>query len=272
MKILVPVDFSPSSQRAVACAEKMAAALEGDVVLMHILEPVGGDVAFVADYQQMISEATKNLEGVREEMTDFSHQNVETLVEVGFPVERIINKIKSDNISLVIMGMEDDMSMLDRDIFGSNAYDIIKKGECPVLTVPAQAKAINLKRIMLAVELKEKENIFMLSFIKSIIKYFKSELYVVHVTPDSDVDLTKMDTESILWLKENLAEVRHRFITLHSKDVSDALNFFSEENEMGLVVLSPEKVGYFRRLIQGSTTRKTVLHTTVPVLTFPIDY
>ncbi len=272
MKILVPVDFSPSSKRAVSFAEQIAEVLDGKVILMHILEPVGGDVAFVADYDQMISDAEKSLDGIRTAIEEKHANQIETVVEVGFPTERIQDRIKKDEISLVVMGMEDDMSWLDRDVFGSNAYDIIKKGKCAVLTVPVDSKPNSLRKIMLAVELREKENIYMLSFLKRLVKQFNSELYIVHVSSNSHVDLSFATSESIKWLKDQLEDVPHRFINLEADNVSDSLNLYAEEHDMGLMVLSPEKHTFIQRLFEGSTTRKTVLHARVPILTFPIDY
>ncbi|MCA6074539.1 universal stress protein [Fulvivirga sedimenti] len=272
MKILVPVDFSPSSKRAVTLAEQLADALDGKVMLMHILEPVGGDVAFVADYDQMITDAQKSLDGIRSSIREKRMGSVETVVEVGFPTERILHRIEKDGISLVVMGMENDMSWLDRDVFGSNAYDIIKKGKCAVLTVPVDCKVSSLNKIMLAVELREKENIYLLSFLKRIVREFNSELYIVHVSSSEHVDLTFATSDSILWLKGQLEDVPHHFINLKAENVPDALNLYAEDHDMGLMVLSPEKHSFIQRLFEGSTTRKTVLHARVPILTFPIDY
>lgn len=269
MRILVPVDFSPSSRKAMTLAKQLAEALEAQLVVMHILEPIGGDVAFVADYNQMIEEAEKQLDKFLE--PDSGKYN-DKKVEVGFPTERIIDQVNRAEISLVIMGMEADMSHLDRDVFGSNAYDVIKKGKCPVLTVPAETSTTDMGKIMLAVELQRKENIYMLSFLKRILRHFNAVLHLVHVTNEDHLDITQTNNDAVHWLKEQLKDIDHKFVTISDKHVSEALNYYAEDESVGMMVLSPEKQSFFERLMKGSTTRKTVLHTHVPVLTFPEDY
>lgn len=272
MKILVPIDFSPSSEKALNFAAQIADALEAKLVLMHILEPVGGDVAFVADYDKMITDANENLDRIVQKSPEQLVNDAQTMVEIGFPTERIIHKVEEEKISLVVMGMENDMSDLDRTVFGSNAYDVIKKNKCAVVTIPATIENTDLKRIMLAVELKDNENIYMLSFLKRLVKHFNSKLFVVHVTAKTHIDLTETNSDAINWITKQLEDVSHQFITINDKNVPEALNYFAEENKMGLMVMSPEKHSFFERLFEGSTTRRTVLHTHVPVLTFPLDY
>ncbi len=269
MKILVPVDFSPSSYKALLMARQLASALEAEICVMHILEPVGGDVAFVADYNRMIEEAECKLKAFVSSRGSGTQENI---VEVGFPTERIIDQLEKNQVTMVVMGMEADMSHLDRDVFGSNAYDIIKKGKCPVLTVPAESRTTDLGKIMLAVELQRKENIFMLSFLKRIVHHFKASLHLVHITKDEHIDLRETSNEAVHWLNENLKDVDHKFVTITDTHVAEALNYYAEDEDVGMMVLSPEKQNFFERLIKGSTTRKTVLHTHVPVLTFPEDY
>jgi len=269
MKILVPVDFSPSSHKAMSMANQLGKALDAKVIVLHIIEPIGGDVAFVADYNQMIQEAETNLESF---LKDHNGQYDEEVVEIGFPTERILDQVSKNEISLVVMGMESDMSHLDRDVFGSNAYDVIKKGKCPVLTVPAGSETTDLSTIMLGVELRRKENIYMLSFLKRIARHFDANIHLVHITKEEHIDLENTDNEAVHWLKENLKDIAHKFVTISDQRISEALNYYAQDEKVGMMVLSPERQSFFERLIKGSTTRKTVLHTHVPVLTFPEDY
>jgi nucleotide-binding universal stress UspA family protein len=61
---------------------------------------------------------------------------VKTAVRIGKPYQRIVEYAREAQIDLVTMGVRG-AGALDRTIFGSTTYRVIRLGPCPVLAVHA---------------------------------------------------------------------------------------------------------------------------------------
>lgn len=269
LKILVATDLTSISEAATRYAKNLLAPLNATVTLLHVIEPVGGDTVFVAEYDSAIEDAKGKLASIGRdlELDDFNY-----MVEVGFPVERILHAISEEQYSIVIMGMQHDLADIDREVFGSNAYDVVKHGKCAVLTVPEKVITHEPSRIVLTVSLETDENVYLLSLLKRLARHYNSSITLLHVSREEHVSVAQGKSAAVHWLKEQLEGYDFHFATVSSKNIPEAIHLFVEDHETDLLIMSPETQGFLVRLFQGSTTRKTLLHSEVPLLTFPLDY
>ncbi len=270
-KILVATDLSEISEAAVHYAHSLIEPFEARLTLLHVIEPVGGDTVFVAEYDEAIDHALDRLKSLRDEL-GLEEENCDVKVEVGFPVERILHAVKSDGFSLVVMGMQHDLADLDREIFGSNAYDVVKHGKCAVLTVPQMSTVAAPRKIVLAVSLDAQENIYLLTLVKRLASHYNATITLLHVTKDEHVNIQSSKANAIHWLKEQLKGYDHNFETVTSSNIPEAIHFYVEDHPTDMLIMSPETQGFLVRLFQGSNTRKTLMHSEIPLLTFPMDY
>lgn len=275
LKILMPVDFSESSLNAMAYAVQMTKALHATLVLMHVVEPIGGDATMFVD-ESILSEerddAVKRLEELKTKLNDINEPFVEICVKTGFPVDKVISTSKDENVSLIVMGTTGTHSKFE-DILGSNTYKVVKNAECAVLTIPLKSKKFNIQKIALAVDLHKKENIHLLTILRHFLRHFKAQIFFLHVTENKELSLEDdADSEAVLWLAEKFKEFDHAFVTISSKNVPDAINEYALNNDMDLLALSPGSHDIFSMIFKGSTTRQLVLHSHVPLLTLPADY
>jgi nucleotide-binding universal stress UspA family protein len=271
LKILLATDLTSISDAAMRYAKTFLEPLNATLTLLHVIEPVGGDAVFVAEYDSAIEEANTKLVQIRNQL-DMAEGQCDMKVEVGFPVERIMHAVKEENYSIVVMGMQHDLADIDREVFGSNAYDVVKHGKCAVLTVPENTPFKTPSRIVLTVSLDTQENIYLLSLLKRIARHYQSSITLLHVSKDEHINLEHKKSAAVHWLKNQLEGYDYHFATVTSKNISDAIHLFVEDHETDLLIMSPETQGFLIRLFQGSTTRKTLLHSEVPLLTFPLNY
>lgn len=270
-KILLATDLSDVSVSALNYAMQIAPSLDAHLTLLHVIEPAGGDTVFVAEYDESILQAKNSMRALRNKYS-LDEAQCDIQVEVGFPVERILHAIQHQKFSLVVMGMQYDLADIDREIFGSNAYDVVKHGKCAVLTVPQHSEAKPPKNIVLAVSLDGEENVYLLSLIKRIMGHFDSRLTLLHVTQGKHVVMEPAKAHAVQWLTDQLKGVDHTFATVTANNVSEAIHLYVEDNPTDMLVMSPETQGFLVRLLKGSSTRRTLLHSHIPLLTFPMDY
>jgi len=135
--ILVPTDFSPASKNALNFAEGLARQFNGQITLLHVIEPVPmadfGAYPVALTHDQLLKETRKTL-------GDFSHHELaenllkETRVLVGRPFQEIADAARSLKVDLIVIGTHGH-SGFARAILGSTAERVVRYAPCPVLTV-----------------------------------------------------------------------------------------------------------------------------------------
>ncbi|MEZ6098877.1 MAG: universal stress protein [Pirellulaceae bacterium] len=135
--ILVPTDFSESSDAAVALASSLARDSNSRLVLVHVLEddyPVteGMAAAYAGISAERHDEAQAALEAIKATDPD---TKVERVLMEGPVAETIVEMAQSrDDIDLIVVGSHGRKG-LSRLILGSVAEQIVRTATCPVLTV-----------------------------------------------------------------------------------------------------------------------------------------
>ncbi len=143
--ILIPVDFSDCSQRALRFAYGIAHGARLEVV--HVWQPpsfVSPDLLVfdpeadgVSLRDWVLAEANRSLAAFLAEVPPPEGIEVESRLEQGEPadtIERLINERKPD---LVVMGTHGRTGMA-RLLAGSVAERTVRLATCPVLTVPPE--------------------------------------------------------------------------------------------------------------------------------------
>ena len=140
-RILVPVDFSAHSERAVRYAATLAGQVGASVEVMHVVDDPFTSPAFAEVYvpnvpdllQSMIDSATERLELLKEGM--FPHgADVTTTVFVGRPAYAIVEHAQSGGFDLIVMGTHG-RTGLTHILLGSVAERVVRLAPCAVLTV-----------------------------------------------------------------------------------------------------------------------------------------
>ena len=146
-KILVPIDGSPISTKAVLEAKKLAEALRSDVVLLsvaNITTPSGTDDSNILiksglEVQEYVSQfkinAEQNLAEAKELLKDLP-VNVETVLLYGDPADQIADYLDENEVEMVIMGSQGvGISRLRQVFIGSVTSKIVRHSKQPVLVV-----------------------------------------------------------------------------------------------------------------------------------------
>jgi universal stress protein A len=140
--ILCPVDFSDASRNAVRYAREFAKSMQASIHLLNIVEPRPMAVDISLNYVPVEEELEKAAsDDLREILGELAADGIkaECGVEIGNPADIILDAIDRLDANLVIMGSHGKKG-LSRLIMGSVAETVVRKANCPVLTVKAEEK------------------------------------------------------------------------------------------------------------------------------------
>ena len=148
-RILVPVDFSATSDRAVLYAATLAGQAGASVELFHVVEDpfVGGAFSseiyvpnIPAMLEDLINHASTRLASIKTVM--FPHgTDVETVVVVGRAAHTIVEHAKAGAFDLIVMGTHG-RSGVSHLFMGSVAERVVRTAPCAVLTVRSQGSGV----------------------------------------------------------------------------------------------------------------------------------
>ncbi|MCA8955242.1 MAG: universal stress protein [Planctomycetes bacterium] len=136
-KILVPIDFSDSSEKAISYGLELARAFSARLLLAHVMElpfapvPIGmGTVppVMVDDIKPEVLERLKSFG------TAATGVEVEYLLREGTPFVEIIQMARDAAADLIVMPTHG-RSGLSHVLIGSTAERVVRKAPCPVLVV-----------------------------------------------------------------------------------------------------------------------------------------
>jgi nucleotide-binding universal stress UspA family protein len=140
-RILVPYDFSDASADAIRHAAAWADALDGEITMLHVVEPVVYPEFYSVDIlpdNLMMRLTTRSEEALGEAVAEHLDGRVSsTLVEVGRAADTIVNLADPERFDLVVMATRG-LSGLEHVLLGSVAESVLRRCRVPMLTVPSQ--------------------------------------------------------------------------------------------------------------------------------------
>jgi len=137
-RLLVPVDFSDSSARALRHAVKLAAESGGSLTIVHIVPADYGWLGIGREESRDLDRSLQRqaADRLRAFANEYIGDNVAADLEVriGHPAEEIVaaaNELKCDSIALSTRGL----TGLDRYLIGSVADRVARLAPCPVILI-----------------------------------------------------------------------------------------------------------------------------------------
>jgi nucleotide-binding universal stress UspA family protein len=143
-RILVPVDFSGESGRAIEYAVALAKKVGGTIELLHVVEdPIAsgawGAEAYVMNVPELLAElveeATRRLGSIKAGCDQSVPMG--TRVVTGPPARSIAAIAEAERPDVIVMGTHG-RTGLSHLVLGSVAERVVRTAPCPVLTVRAE--------------------------------------------------------------------------------------------------------------------------------------
>jgi len=285
-QILVPVDFSSVSEKAVEMAFNIANHLNTHLVIMHsYISPVRFSIPY-GDIYPYDTTLLKQTEHAEEEANrqfknflatlvqtigteNWEKVNPEYIVKPGFAEEDILAYAKEHPTRLIVIGRGGDRSW--PGTVGSVTADVMYNAPVPVLVVPEemQPKPVEqFKEVLYATNFDEKD-FTALDKLMNIVKPYNVKVTCAHVgLPDEyGWDIARLEgMKDILHKKYNSKEFECKLIM--GNNVLDTLESSMENDNIDILALTTHKRNMISRLFNPSLARKMVFHTHIPLLVF----
>lgn len=151
-KILVPLDGSEHSRRALETAVKLAKSFRSKITLLHVysvtvtpvvipepttLNPTGVPIATSAEVSRMVDaarDAGKRFLVEEEQRVIAEGLEVDTALKEGNSVQEILKTAREGHYDLIVIGARG-ISRIRELLMGSVTEGVIKNAPCPVLVV-----------------------------------------------------------------------------------------------------------------------------------------
>jgi universal stress protein A len=136
-RILVPVDFSGDSLRALGAARDLARQFDSELLLLHVIAPIDLiTVSEVFDEQRRAGDAALTRIGAD---LRAAGQRFRVMVETGVPARVIVDTAKRSRADLIVLGTHG-RTGLAHMLIGSVAEKVVRTASCPVLAVRRSVK------------------------------------------------------------------------------------------------------------------------------------
>jgi len=271
-KILVPCDFSETSENALKYAIDTANDFAAELVLLHVNQiPVVNSEFGLSAYSitETNDASLKQLKELSEKikLTATKIPEIEYYTEMGNVTDVIIEYSKNFNIDLTIMGISGHGKKLVKTLFGSTAVSVSKHIESSLIIVPPNVKYKRPVNIAFACDYdKAIEHNTSLNKVKEISGLFNSELHVLHVVPENH-DLNADESEVDVYVENKLVSATHRTYILTENNISEALLEYISTHDIDLVIIEPKKHSVFHNVFYPSITNELAFFSPVPLFT-----
>lgn len=273
IKILVPVDFSASSENALIIAMQLADKINAQLQVLHVplFESGVGESpgSFSKAIQNQILHSRERMENFVKKATESAKADldktpsIQTSIELGKVEFTILKEAVNNEIDYIIMGTQGERITLDKYL-GTMASNIVKNAPCPVMVIPKNAefkKKINLGYATDFSEVAPSEIWKVLKLFQPFQPVFKC----VHFN-EKQVDNADKIKEFKSYFAENDSELKIEFYNLPLTNTVAYMNDFIENQNINMLVMYQPKRTFFESIFHKSYTQKMARHVNIPLL------
>jgi nucleotide-binding universal stress UspA family protein len=266
--ILFPTDFTQASVNAIGFAAAIARLLSAKMVLLYAVRSFADRDKFIAsaafDNEDQAEEALKKIAA-----TFADEVPCQYLVKTGIVSDEIASVAKELEASLIIMGTSGAGEIPDAlAILNSTTTELISKKICPVLAIPATARAQPLRKIVVAVD-TEPIVATVLAPVIGIAKEANAEVLLLTVIPGEKISGDDLLANKDATIESMFSGLTYSLHAIQSEEVIDSIREFAEAQQADLLTVIARKRGFFDLLFHESVSQKLALHSQIPLLVLP---
>jgi nucleotide-binding universal stress UspA family protein len=289
-QILVPIDFSPASQRGLAFAAGIAARFRSQIHLLYVVEPPSlpeWGYAHVAIEEAKLRHAAENrLAQFPAECGADSALVRSAQVRNGAAEFEIYKTAREQSADLIVIASHG-LGGLKHKFIGSTSEAVVRHAPCPVLTVrehtfateEGQRPCFAPRRILLTTDFSEASK-KAFPYAMALARKFEASLILVHVVPSHlPAELSHMGM--VLEEKEMLSKAQEHLPGFQQAELDPHLHVETAVLHGGpaheictsaamqgadLIVISTHGHTGLKRFALGSVTENVVRHAPCPVL------
>lgn len=274
-RILIPIDFSKTSLRAIRHGAFLAKRTKGELILLHVQKK--NDLMDVILPAINIKNPTVITDFIQEKLAQLAADTrkeygirVTPIVSLGHVTSEIVDIADENEVGLIVMGTQGSDSA--NDVFlGSNAYRVLTKSEMPVLTVRTEAPKLGYSHILLPVDTAPHSRQKVKAALQLASK-FASQVHVLGIL-GKDEDYHEFKLKVILPQIEKLAKAKKLACSgeiVKSDDrAAKTLSYAKKVNADLIICMRDETTELTKQLMLGTFSHRLLNESKIPVLCIP---
>ncbi|MEM8586223.1 MAG: universal stress protein [Bacteroidota bacterium] len=270
-RIIVPIDFSRTSEQALEYAEAFATEIEAKYIrIIHVFTPqTTADAVTLPSVSQLMTERQALLDEFLEDHPSRA-KRIERKAEllIGFAADEIIGQSKTAD--LVIMGSTGESGLIEK-VFGSVSSTVALKADCPVLLIPDDCSFNNYQNLVYAsnnISLSRRAVLKLMDFNE----LFHARVHFVHVAVD-EKDKFKGQREKLLAPLFNSPdpEFSFEFTEIEAESIHEGLDQYMDANPVDMAIIVTKQRNFWERLFHRSATKELAFNAKVPLMVFHLE-
>jgi nucleotide-binding universal stress UspA family protein len=270
-KILVPIDYSKPSLKAVNYALELAESIHAEVIIHHAIFPfmITEDYFEYSIVENSINAKKEKLQKFIKNLSKKKNSNdikISYSCHIGLPCQSILEVTKNQKIDLIILGTGGTKDF-NQVIIGSKTANIISNSTVPVFLLPINSIVeTNKTEIVFATDFldvpKGKSKKILIAFAKS----KQAQINVLHIIKSGNMpEIEILEKE----FNKGLNQIPHKFSYVSNSNPIVAINEYLNNSSSQILCLIKRKHGIISGLFHKSVSKYLALHGNFPLLVLP---
>lgn len=264
MKILVPIDFSENSIKALETALSLANEKKTNILLVHVIELVydfasQAEIALTSlhsDGEAQMKKIIKTYEDRKIPM--------QSVVLEGTAAITIARIAEEEEVDLIVMGTQG-ASGIKKTLIGTVTVNLVKESSCPILIIPAQTKVKEINKLTLALEFSDHEEDF-LDWVAELSDQWKLDLEIIHIQASKGFREKLQLLGAGRYFSEKYPELNVKIKSSFDEDPSHGLERFMEKEKDMILGMCHKHRNLWEQLSKKSHSIEMAYHTHIPLL------
>jgi nucleotide-binding universal stress UspA family protein len=270
-KILVPIDYSKPSLKALNYALELAESIHAEVIIHHAIFPfmITEDYFEYSIVENSINAKKEKLQKFIKNLSKKKNSNdikISYSCHIGLPCQSILEVTKNQKIDLIILGTGGTKDF-NQVIIGSKTANIISNSTVPVFLLPINSIVeTNKTEIVFATDFldvpKGKSKKILIAFAKS----KQAQINVLHIIKSGNMpEIEILEKE----FNKGLNQIPHKFSYVSNSNPIVAINEYLNNSSSQILCLIKRKHGIISGLFHKSVSKYLALHGNFPLLVLP---
>ncbi|MCC5943841.1 MAG: universal stress protein [Bernardetiaceae bacterium] len=286
-KLLVAIDFSPESARALAYTITFVRTFDAQLILHHTYpSEMTIDLAIPSAHQNgearhlFISESityflkaflNEQLEALGHSASFLEGTDIVYSVKKGDAFETIQDMVSAEQIDLIMLGTRG-KGEEKKLMFGSVTSDLIRKLPTALITVPAHAAVNPIHKIAYASDgTSVNPSTTHLALLGSLASQWGASVSAFHITTKalSATEKAALDKHKAAWLEEATKHIHTHnlaYYVMQDETLTEGIQDFIASDGIDMLIMPREAEGFWAQLFKKSQTLETAKRISIPML------
>lgn len=276
--ILVPIDFTSTTENAVKVASQWAKQYEYEhIILLKTSDESEFDYLHIAEGHSFVNEESINS---LLEKTELLLKNLSNIILEKFPdlkvskavsnwtLTRSINDIVKEqpSIELIVLG-SDDQAVSSDSVVSENIINIARTSPVKTLIVPNGYNYSEIKNILIPCDINGITKLERLFNHKYIIRKQDVQLMFLNIhTKENQTIIEEKKAEIQEYIHQHLTEIPSTIYYSYDKNIVDGILTFASSNKTDLIIALPGKHSFLYFLTSTSISEGIYQNVNQPVL------